>query len=379
MKILAIYPGLNPVYDEVAYALPPLLAHGCAVRVITSKVSALKSADTGDAFENFGGVEIFRLYDNLQQLSGQPGAHWARVQQLVAEFQPDLLLVNSFHSLPLLRLLRSQYALPVVLRVESADPLVLLQRRYYLGLPALGRVVGRAKWRQVASEVSAIMTNDPVDLGHLARLAAAGRRTYYAGHCAQRPAGVALAPQRDRGEMIYIGSLIRHKNCERWLETVPRILEQTPVERFTVIGRGPYQHVVDTLRQRYGERINYLPGVTRAEALQRLSGAYFAYTESSSGWGFLCDAWSTATPVLCPQSTFNIVPGWTGIMPDRAATASAVQRLYDDPAYYRNLQRGGGIRYDAEHTAEIVSLQYLQIFKEVVAACGATPALLASA
>ena len=58
MNVLAIYPGLNPVFDEVAYALPPLVAQGIAVRVITSKVSALKSSTQGTDFENFRGVEI---------------------------------------------------------------------------------------------------------------------------------------------------------------------------------------------------------------------------------------------------------------------------------------------------------------------------------
>ena len=31
MKVLAIYPGLNPTFDEVAYVLPPLVAKGVAV------------------------------------------------------------------------------------------------------------------------------------------------------------------------------------------------------------------------------------------------------------------------------------------------------------------------------------------------------------
>ena len=368
MRILAIYPGLNPVFDEVAYALPPLVARGAAVRVITSRVSALKSAEQGADFENFNGVEIHRVFPDLAALSQRSDEYLQSVEKLADDFEPDVLLVNSFHTLPLLSRLRERYKVPVLLRVESADPSLLVRRRYYGGVPALGRLAGRMRWWQVCGQVDAVMSNDPADLPGLAHIGLRGRRAYYASHCAQRPPEWRPASERNPAEMIYIGSLIRHKNCTRWLETVPAILEQTPVQRFVVIGRGPYLHVVEELKKRFGDRIEHITGVTRLEALQRMSSAYFAYTESNSGWGFLCDAWSTRTPVLCPQSTFSIVPGWTGMMPqDVPALVATVRRLYEDPEYYSALQDGGALRYASEHTADVVSKQYLQILREVVA------------
>lgn len=367
MKILALYPGLNPVFDEVVYALTPLAAQGHSVTVITSRISALKSTQEGSDYENFQGVHIHRPYSALQEMRRTPEAHLAMVMKLVEELQPDLLFVNSFHSLPLSRLIRAKRQMPTLLRLESADPLVLLQRRYYLGLPPLGRIVGGAKWRNVLAECDAMMVNDPADLPHLSRLGGRRGNVYYAAHCAQQPAGVTLATTRDRDEMIYIGSLIRHKNCSEWLKTLPVIFEQTPVERFTVIGRGPFMHVVDEVKKRFGSRIEHIQGVTRTEALARLSKAWFSYTECPSGWGFLCDAWSTRTPVLCPQSTFNIIPGWTGMMPQNPeALARNIRRLYDDPEYYAALQEGGMLRYQSEHTAGVVAKQYLQIFRDVV-------------
>ena len=368
MKILALYPGLNPAFDEVAFALPPLIAHGCSVRVITSRVSALKSAELGNDFENFGGVEIFRTFQSPAELIAVEPGMTDEAMRLADEFKPDLLFINSPHCLPLARLMMQRHKVPAVLRLESADPLTLLRRRSYLGMPPLGRLVGRALWWNFSGEVDAIMVNDPADLPGLSALSVRNCQTYYAAHCAQRPEGLQLATERNKDEMIYIGSMIRHKNCPAWLETIPAILERTPVERFTVIGRGPFEHIVHELKKRYGERINHLPGVTRQEALERLAGAYFAYTEATSGWGFLCDAWSTGTPVLCPQSTFSIVPGWTGMMPQTiGALTATVQRLYTDSAYYQTMQEGGAIRYGSEHTATIVSKQYLQIFREVAA------------
>ncbi|PLY46349.1 hypothetical protein CSZ94_03665 [Janthinobacterium sp. ROICE36] len=366
LKVLALYPGLNPKFDEVAYALPPLLKHGVSVRVITSRISALKSTEEGSDFDNFMGVQIFRLFRDLKQMSHAPELLHDEVMKLLEEFNPDLLLVNSFHCLPLMRMLQKRRRIPAVLRVESADPLIILQRRYYLGWPALGRLVGRMKWWRIAGEVDALMTNDPADLPDLGRFSVRQKQAYYSAHCAQRPDGLQLAAARDKSEMIYIGSLIRHKNCQAWLKTVPLIFDHTPVERFTIIGRGAYQHVVDDLKKRYGDRINHIAGVSRQEALERMSGAYFSYTESTSGWGFLCDSWSTNTPLLCPQSTFSIVPGWTGMMPRSPDQLIAnIRRLYADPDYYQGMQEGGRIRYVSEHTAEIVSQQYMQIFREV--------------
>ena len=365
MKILALYPGLNPIYDEVIYALTPLAAHGVTVRVIASRVSSLKSAAVGAEFEQFHNLEIFRVLPTLHDMGHNLQPSMAHILQLVDEFQPDLLFVNSFHCQSLARKIQRHRKIPTVMRLESADPAILMLRRYSLGIPALGRALGALRWRMAAAQVDAMMTNDPVDLPRLAKLGGQRGNVYYAGHCAQQPAGVALATERNRGEMIYIGSLIRHKNCEQWLTSVPAILEQTSVQQFTIIGRGASQHVVDKLKARYGARINYIPGVTREEALQRLSAAFFAYTESTSGWGFLCDAWSTGTPVLCPQSTFNIIPGWTGMMPQStSAVVRTVQRLYDDADYVETLRLGGHTRFNAEHSANVVSMQYLQIFRD---------------
>ena len=365
MKILALYPGLNPVFDEVIYALTPLAAHGVSVRVIASRLSALKSAVAGAEYEQFQNLEIFRVLPTLHDMSHNLDPSMERILQLVDEFQPDLLLVNSFHCQRLARRIRRHRAIPTVMRLESADPAILVQRRYSLGIAPLSRLLGTLRWRLAAAEVDAMMTNDPTDLPRLSRLGGNRGNVYYAGHCAQQPAGVTLSTERNRGEMIYIGSLIRHKNCDQWLTSVPAILEQTPVEQFTIIGRGASQYVVDRLKARYGQRISYLPGVTREEALNRLSAAFFAYTESSSGWGFLCDAWSTGTPVLCPQSTFKIVPGWTGMMPQSTtALVRTVQRLYDDTDYVETLRLGGYTRFHAEHSAAVVSKQYLQIFRD---------------
>ncbi|TWI65142.1 glycosyltransferase involved in cell wall biosynthesis [Pseudoduganella lurida] len=369
MKILAIYPGLNPVFDEVVYALVPLVESGNAVRVLTTRGSGLKSSEQAGGYENFHGVEINRLYHAKGQDLFNGGPADAEALRLVDEFRPDFLFVNSANCLRLANLIRRKYDIPTLLRLEASDPLTLMPRRKYLGVPWFGReIVGRALWSRLVRDTDAIMVNDPNDVPLLAGLSRRGAPVFYAGHCAQQPAGLELPLARDRDEMIYIGSLIRHKNCELWLRTVPAILENTPVKRFTIIGRGPFEHIVKELTGRYGDRIVHLPGVTRVEALQRLASAWFAYTASTTGWGFLCDAWSTGTPVLCPQSQFNIIPGWSGMMPQtEKALVSTVNRLYEDSSYYAAMQEGGRLRYDSEHTASVVAKQYAQIIRETVA------------
>jgi len=367
MRILAIYPGLNPVFDEVSHALPPLVRSGCQVLVLTTKLSDLKSTEQAAAFEHFQGVDIHRLYANPAELHANPVALLSASEQLAVDFKPDLIFLNSTHSLPLGRRLAVRLRVPSILRMESYDPLSYIRRRFYAGIPLIGKALGPVGWRYLASRNSALMVNDPADLARLSRISLRHTPTYYAAHCAQQPEGLTLAAQRDRDEMIYVGSLTRHKNCAVWLKTVPLLFEKTPLKRFTVVGRGAEMPVVDALRKRFGKRIHHIPGVTRVEALQRISAAWFAYTESSTGWGFLCDAWSTHTPVLCPRSTFCIVPGWSGLMPrDDPSLVASVRRLYEDPSYYEGLQDGGAMRYRSEHTAEVVGRQYLQIFREVV-------------
>ena len=367
LKILAVYPGLNPVFDDDAFVLASLVAMGCHVKVITSRMSMLKSHELCAGFENFKGVEIYRPYSHPDDLMKNPDAMQGELIRMFDEFSPDILFLNSFRSLSIGRLLQSRRRTPSLLRLETADPLSLLQRRYYLGLRPLGRVLGRAKWRHTATSVDAMMTNDPADQPNLAQLGARGRHAYYAAHCARQPGGVHVAKQRNRGEMIYIGSMIRHKNCSVWLNTIPALFENTPVEQFTVIGSGPYQYIVDILKKRFGNRIQYISGVPRQEALERLSGAYFAYTESDSGWGFLCDAWAVGTPILCPQSTFGIVADKTGLMPKGTqALVEKIRVLYSDESLYHSLQEAGIKRLQNEHSPEVVSLQYLSIFRKTL-------------
>lgn len=366
MRVFAIYPGLNPTYDEVFHALPPLLPE-IQVSVVTTRMSALKTQVLASDYENSQGIDIFRPYGSVGELAANPEGICAEIVRMYGEAKPDLIFANSTHSLPLALHLQSVRKVPLLLRMESAAPLTLVKRRYYAGWKPLGRLVGRLKWWRLCAQVDAIMVSDPADIPVLGRLDGWGSKTFYAGHCAQRLEG-ARQIERNRGEMIYVGSLIRHKNCDRWLRTVPLIFENTPVERFTIIGRGPYQPVVEKLRKRFGDRIHPIESVTRQEALERISGAYFAYTESDSGWGFLCDAWSSGTPLLCPQSTFCIVPGWTGMMPrNDVELVQSITRLYEEPGYYETMQSGGAARYRAEHTAEVVAKQYRQIFFEVAA------------
>ena len=89
MKVLAIYPGLNPTFDEVAYVLPPLVAKGVAVQVVTSRVSALKSSEPGEAYENFQGVPIHRIFPSLRALSHEAGRYLKQVREIADAFQPD--------------------------------------------------------------------------------------------------------------------------------------------------------------------------------------------------------------------------------------------------------------------------------------------------
>lgn len=368
MRILALYPGLAPCYDDVAEALPELVRRGCTVRVITSRISALKTVAPAAYREDFQGVEIHRIYRDVEHMRQHPPGPLAEAEGLARDFNPDLIFFNSPALYPLALFLGTSRGLPRVMRVERALDPEWFRRRDTLGLKPVGHLRAAFTWWQICGGVDSVITTDPLDLRRLDRIGWRGIPVYYAPHCNQLPDGFRPSSQRESTRMIFVGSLTRNKRCHRWLKRVPEIFDNTPVTDFTIIGTGPDQAVVDSLVRRFKTHIEHIPSLPRQEALGRLATAHFAYTESRTGaWGLKGDAWACRTPLVAPGSRYAAEPGWDTLKARNLADLmSGIRRLYEDTEFYEALQEGGHHRYLYRHTASIVAGHYYRAFKDTL-------------
>jgi len=373
MKILAIFPGLNPKFDDLAHAIQALTGLGHQVMVLAARTSELKSKEVTEILEEVDGVSYYRPFMTAREMIENGLNLSSEIVANVKSFAPDVIFASSFRGLKVGRgLALAGVKVPTLMRVEHLDPIqAIYGRRYYLGMPWLGRMLGRAKWRANLKHLQGVVTTNAADLYQSQFYAYLGDRVFYAPHCNQLPQLRADIASRDRGLMIYIGSLIRDKHCGRWNESVEHIFEKTPVERFQIIGDGPFKYVVDSLKGRFGNRIEHIVSLPRNEALERLSSAYFAYTEAQFGWGFIGDCWATGTPLLAPNSTYGLARGFDALMPmsiDRMVTD--IRRLYVDDTLYQSLSVNGLRRYQNNHTSSVVAAHYDAAIRSVAASSG---------
>jgi len=316
------------------------------------------------------GVSYYRPFMTAAEMVENGLNLSAEVVANVKTFAPDVIFASSFRGLKVGRgLTLAGVRAPTLMRVEHLDPIqAIYGRRYYLGIPWLGRVLGRAKWSANAKHLQGVVTTNVADLYQPQAYSYLGDKVYYAPHCNQLPQLRDDAPPRDRGLMIYIGSLIRDKHCELWGASVGKLFENTPVERFQIIGDGPFRHVVDSLKNRFGNRIEHIVSLPRNEALERLRSACFAYTEAQFGWGFIGDCWATGTPLLAPNSTYGLIRNFDALMPmSIERMVEDINRLYADDKLYQSLSVNGLRRYQNNHTSLVVATHYDAAIRSVAA------------
>lgn len=348
MKILAIYPGLNPGMNEYAYVMQALADMGHEVTVITARANPMKGIADSAPLEISGNLRIHRPYRNHDHMMYAFWTQRAEVARIAAAAAPDIILCSQEYNFLLARMIQRQLKVPMALAVEDAGRIA---RGHFPGRlrPKLLRLLGvpitaSRYWPWLASQSDAIMTYDSTDIPRLESLSAAGAPVSFIPWCNPLPDGFIKPHSREK-RVVYIGTFNPHKNTNALGWAIPQILEQTPTEQALLIGPGDTA-VVDTLKQRYGDRIRYLAGCSRLEALAYLAGSHFAFTPLKAGYGgFIGDAWNVETPLLTVSGTVALIDGEDALVPASDDMVGALARqLYDDPALYRRLQEGGARR-----------------------------------
>lgn len=345
MNVLAIYPGFNLEMNEFAYVMQHLAELGHQVTVITARQNPMKGIANSPEFEQAGQLQIYRPYKNFDQMIYFPQLQGQTIRSIVAQTQPDVIFCSQEYNMSLAKMIQRLTKAPLVLAVEDAGRLlagripgrVRPKLMWLVGVPTFGRYY----WRWLCSQADAIITYDSTDVSRLDQLSSFGTPVAFVPWCNPMPKDF-VKPTSRQNRVIYIGTFGSHKNTNALGWAIPQILEQTPTERALLIGPGDIG-VVETLQQQFGERIEYLPGCSRKDALTYLASSFFAFTPLKAGYGgFIGDAWRVETPLVAVPGTVGLVHNQDVLIPEsEEQLAATVNRLYEEPALYQALQAGG--------------------------------------
>jgi glycosyltransferase involved in cell wall biosynthesis len=174
---------------------------------------------------------------------------------------------------------------------------------------------------------------------------------------------------RNRKTGVYIGSLMPFKNASELLAAIPLLLKASQTERFIVVGPGPYASDIQRLTSRYGPRLEYIPSLSRFDALRLLASCGYAYTPvRNCGLGFIGDAWGCGAPLVTTHDLDGFLRKQRDtLVADRVSDLPAVvDGLLESDTLFSRLQAEGHSRYVLDHSAEAVGKQYLDVLNEVL-------------
>lgn len=357
-----------------------LLERGAKLVLVCGRSSGVRAGFMKlPLFENMDGFPTYRLYRDANEMCFFPRRKFKNVLETAKHLNPDIIHCHSGENMRLALLLQKYFKIPIVVHVEIASTIRsqkfvgswrMRTVRRLVGLP----VKGSAFWSWLCEKADALITSHPPDEQILHLLSENGKPVYYLPWPADIPQGCELPSTRERYRGIYAGTLQPFKNTQEFEWVLPRIFQNTPTKEFVVIGAGPDARIIERLKRQYGDAIKYIPRLkTRCEVIKFIAGSYYAFTPVKVKFmgGFMGDCWGTGTPLLTLHNVFVSKKLDLCVAKDGEDLMRKINRLYEDPVFYRHMQ---DIGYDAykNRTADAVGDELYSILQKTIESTHAT-------
>ncbi len=374
MKILCVYPWLDPEFSSAAEAILELGRRGHEVVALSvRRASSYKGEMEFAAKSEYPGVTFHRPLLSLKEQFGASKDAIDKARACLTGFVPDIVFCSLQHNMKMSEALARDFDVPIVLLVEFArDPANLLPLRgmgrlRQLRLDWLMTPAARVYWWRLARRTEAIIVTNPVDRPHLEGMTLSGKEVQYVPWCNQLPEMDEVERIPNTG--IHVGGLNRFKNSGELAQSIRVLLEETPTEHFTVIGPGPCAASIKRLAQDCSEGVTYIESLPRRKALELMAQADYAFLTAKQGaLGFIGDSWGLQLPLVSLHNPSGLLePGEDSFVSggiDRLA--DSVNRMLADQRLRDRIARGGHERYLAENTAAVVATRYEELFQRVI-------------
>ena len=262
---------------------------------------------------------------------------------------------------------------PVVLTSHGGD-LFALKGRLLSGLKRW--ITGRCEGLSV---VSSAMRDRAADLGLMQR-----ERIHTI------PMGVDTADVFEspddttaREGILFVGRLVDKKGIEYLLDAMPRVLEEEPSARLTILGDGPLASELDrrasTLKvagaiEFAGSVANHeVPGYLKSAAVTVFPSIVTDSGDQEGTPVAIMEALACGCAAVVsdyPGARDIIIDGRTGLLvPQKSpeALADALLKLYRDPTLCQALGTGGRQHVQSHYDWRVISSKFLDLFNNVLA------------
>jgi glycosyltransferase involved in cell wall biosynthesis len=341
---------------------------GARVSIISSRSPGLRGKWLVSEYVNMDGVDVHRLYRNRQEMLLFPHKELKKALAIAKRLRPDVIFCSQESNVRLALLLQRQLKVPIVLRVEMARTLFTGQSRLPANrflMPLLGMPFGGSRfWSWLCEKVDAVITHDPLDIPFRNSLSMHGKPVFYVPWPARLPEGIDRQKMK-RNEGIYAGSLHPIKNIQVFERVIPKILEETSTEKFTIIGSGPLEKTIRRLERKFPRALEYYKQLPRIDVLELISSSCYGYTPTPFySYGFTGDCWGLGTPLLlnhniCASKSMEVAIGRSD-----EEIIKMINRLHSDQDFYKKLETVG---YDEfkKRSPEIVAEKVNDVFRQV--------------
>lgn len=341
------------------------------VIVLSSKSeNSLKGVVTAKYREHIGRVEFFRPYEDSGEFRNKPGEKLSLVLNRLAQFCPDVIVCFGEFNYRLAHYLKKKFSVPLVIVMEYLRPdkiyLPYIRGRFYLEKLHIHLRPLEYSFLFYLLGISNYIIFTYYGDKKLAKYLSGMFNLSYIPWCTQINQEYN---NKKKLQGIYVGGLRHFKNSGELFRNIPIILENTLIERFIVVGPGPYEKQINFLKGKYGKRFRYIHSLNRARALKMIQESYFGYTPvKDCGLGFLGDCWGSKTPIITRYSLDGFLNDNLDVLISKNSeeVVENVNKLMRDKDLYKVLQKNGYRRYNNKQTASAVGEQYYRILENLV-------------
>lgn len=339
LKVLAIYPGFNPSINEMAMAWEAFSR--------TNDVEFLAFAPAFDHLKNSTTSEndLCRGRFSIRWFEGgYPLLATSEILSAAVEYCPDIVIAGTIGHLNIASKIADLMRARLVLHTEYffADRMIM-QRRKYFGLKCLLPYIAQRVRTDILRRVDQVWISDPQEQPQFLKCEKKLRYLPW-----PHPDTEVITPlaERNFSSFIYIGSISRAKKADVLTNYFREFLNRFPEKKIVLVGPATDRAgraALKCIRGFSGERLLYVPHVSRAEAMQMLSSAPFVFVPGDSmSWGLIGDSWRRGTPVISQTEHYGLVDGYNCMRVTSAAQfVAAVDSIEHESSFWNRLVDGG--------------------------------------
>ncbi|MBD3196114.1 MAG: glycosyltransferase [Candidatus Lokiarchaeota archaeon] len=374
MRILLIIPGLSPAFSEAFYLYKEIADKGNQILVITAQRVIKKDKNKYlDKIEDHENIKILRLFKKPQDIN-----NWMKIlikfkttYQNIIQFCPDIILCSQQSNMKLAFLLKRIIRIPIVLIMEKIyDPLkpnILLRKRAYLGINFLGNILGYFYWTWIYRNADSVITANFNDEKNFRKIERKNKKLNFVQWPSFPPVIEFDSVIRDDNRAVFIGNFTRHKNLNEFSKTIPKLIENTKLKEFIIVGDGKETKAINNLTKRYPNNIKHIRALSREKCLELIAGSYFTYNPSIGGsWGLILDTWAAKTALVVSHNHFNFQDNEDCLIVTKENIVDKINLLYNNKDIYKQIVNGGYNRYLRQHSNAAIAELYLKIISKTL-------------